>query len=153
MHFNKYNVSVSCFNVTACKVLYDNDYLIDHGPGVASSELKAGSPLPPPTFTHLSIANFPRPAVATWVSQDGSVHSEKIDTGAIFADRRIRHAAPPELIAKDTPSGTPIIYIVINDRTVYVYMISSVYLSEREDPSDRFSNVRDETILAYSRKY
>lgn len=153
MYFSEHDVSVGCFNVTACKIIYDNSYLIDHDESYAFPKLEPGASVPKPNSGHISIANFPPPAVATWTSEDGESHTESIDIGAIFTDQRIRHTAPPELLARDRPSGTPIIYMVINDRTVSVYMIASVYLTKREHPDDKYSHVRYEPILAYSRRY
>lgn len=77
------------------------------------------------------IPNFPPPAQLKWRSKDGTPLEAKIDIGTIFSDEVIRHNVPREEMAY-LPDGKyefePAVILEINDRTVRVYMQSTIPL-------------------------
>jgi hypothetical protein len=84
--------------------------------------------------TYGDILNFPPPAQLKWRSKDGTPLEAEIDIGAIFSDEVIRHEVSREEMAY-LPDGKyesePAIILEINDRTVHVYMQSTIPLRRR----------------------
>lgn len=84
--------------------------------------------------TYGGIRNFPPPAQLKWRSKDGTPHAAEIDIGALFEDEVIRHNVPREEMAY-LPDGKyelePAVILEINDRTVRVYMQSTVPLRRK----------------------
>ncbi|MET0503841.1 MAG: hypothetical protein ABWZ85_00800, partial [Luteibacter sp.] len=99
--------------------------------------------------------NFPAPARLSWRSLDGEVHQADIDIEHIFHDRRIVHS--PEISVSDVPEhayfGDPDVIIVVNDRTVSVYMKAFIPLNHTRVPGNPHSNYRDEAILAWTKEF
>lgn len=153
LKFKRHNFDAFCYNVIGCKVLYANMYVVKDGDDEVS-------PPPPPQLlknmsaTYIGIENFPPPAVVTWRSLDGVPHEAKIDIGAIFKDQRILHHVPEDDIPTETAAfdGAQIILLVI-DRTVSVYMKTTIYLRKPRDPSNPLSNTAHETTPAYTHTY
>jgi hypothetical protein len=102
----------------------------------------------------ISIENFPPPAIVTWRSLDGTPHEAKIDIGAIFKDQRILHHVPEDQIPTETAAydGANII-LVVDDRTINVYMKTTIYLKNPRDPSAPRSDRVHETTLAHTHTY
>lgn len=153
LKFKKHNFSSFCYNTIGCKVFYAGMYM-------ARDDDDEKSPPPPPQLLknmragHLSIENFPPPAIVTWRSLDGEAHEAKVDIGAIFKDQRILHHVPEDQIPIETAAfdGADIILLVI-DRTVSVYMKTTIALKKPRDPSNPGSNSVDEVTLAYTHTY
>jgi hypothetical protein len=153
LKFKKHSFSSYCYNTIGCKVLYNNFY-------DSSDEENEVSPPPPPNYPNnlyagmIGIENFPPPAIVTWRSLDGVPHAAKVDIGAIFKDQRILHHVPEGQIPTETAAfdGASII-LVVNDRTISVYMKTTIALKAPRDPSNPRSNSVDEMNLAYTHAY
>ncbi|WP_188792955.1 hypothetical protein [Dyella nitratireducens] len=153
LKFKEHNFSAFCYNTIGCKVFYAGMYM-------TRDDDNEKSPPPPPELLknmragHLAIDNFPPPAIVTWRSLDGVAHEAKVDIGAIFKDRRILHHAPEQEIPAETAAldGANIILLVI-DRTISVYMKTTIYLKKPRDPSNPLSNTSHEMTLAYTHTY
>lgn len=150
LKFKEHNFGAYCFNTTHCKVVYAG---LPHG---------EDGPSGPPSKDYLKnlsgghggIQNFPAPAVVTWRSLDGVAHEAKVDIGAIFKDERVLHHVPQEDIPVETAAFSgPEIVLVVNDRTINVYMKTMIYLKKPRIPADPFSDIVEETTLAYSQTY
>lgn len=151
LKFKAHNFSAYCFETIGCKVLYNNRYAARDGNELSGS-------LTAEFFSRmdanaLGIRNFPPPAVVTWRSKDGVPHEAKIDIGEIFKDRRILHNVAEKDIPERAYVGDPGIILVINDRTISVYMRVSIPLKEPRVPGNKYSNYQSDLVLAYSHSY
>jgi hypothetical protein len=151
MPFYDHSFGARCFDTLRCRVLYDNAYIVN-----------SGSPSGP--FTQRDQDNlsggwanldFPSVARVVWTSKDGTNHDEKIDLGEIFRSRTVRYA--PDLDVNDVnlrvPPSAPDIVLVVEDRSIYVYMKAWIYLFHPTDPTNRFSKLRTDPVVAYSHTF
>jgi hypothetical protein len=153
LKFKSHAFGAYCFNTVGCKVLYANMYHVRKN----ENEI---SPPPLPDYLNrvsastIGIDNFPPAAVVTWHSLDGKPHEAKVDIGAIFKDQRILHHVPEDQIPTETAAfdGASII-LVVDDRTINVYMKTTIYLKKPRDPSNPRSTRVHEMTLAYTRTY
>jgi len=149
--FHDHSFGARCFDTLRCRVLYDNAYIVN-----------SGSPSGP--FTERDRANlsggwanldFPSVARVVWTSNDGTNHEEKIDLGEIFRSRTVRYA--PDLDVNDVnlrvPPGAPDIVLVVEDRSIHVYMKAWIYLLHPTDPTNRYSTLRTDPVVAYSHTF
>ena len=150
--FKGHNFGSHCFDTIGCKVFYANRYMV-----LDEEDRVAPSPKSVDFFAKLSasdldIPNFPPPAVVTWKSKDGTPHKAEIDIAQIFSDRIIRHNVAKEDLPTETIAtlDNPDIVLVVNDRTISVYMRATIYL---KDTATRKREMRDEMILAFSQTY
>lgn len=153
LKFKKHNFGSRCYNTIGCKVLYNNMYQ-------SFDEVSEVSQPPPPNYPNNlnagtgPIENFPAPAVVTWRSLDGAPHEAKVDIGLIFKDQRILHRVPEDQIPTETAAFDDAnIILVVNDRTISVYMKTTIALKNTRDPSNPLSNSVHEMTLAYSHTY
>lgn len=125
-----------------------------------------GSERPSPSFNSLGrpiekvveagegpIKNFPPPAVVTWVSADGAPLDAQVDFSEIFADRMVRHTAAREDILENSNIPYPGIILVVDDRTISVYMRTWMALKEPRGPGNPRSNQHNGVVLVHSRTY
>ena len=68
------------------------------------------------------IRNFPPPAEVQWISLDGTPIRAEVDMSELFADRMVRHSVAREDILEDSSIPYPGIILVVDDRTIRVYM-------------------------------
>lgn len=154
LKFYSHAFAVRCYNTIRCHVIYnEHDFTRFFG------DKPSGSP-PSPDYRdhwtpagHLSIQNFPPPAEATWISQDGSTHEAKVDIGAIFKDQRVLYRVPDSEIPEDSWGGMPGIYLEVNDRTINVYMRAFIATKTEQIPGNKYSNARTDVILAWTHTY
>jgi hypothetical protein len=99
----------------------------------------------------VGLENFPAPAELTWASSDGKYHSAVVDIGAIFSDQVFYHSVANDDIFRIEPS--PEILIVVEDRTVRVYLKSFVHLKHEYLSGIRRVGYRLEASLAYEKIY
>jgi hypothetical protein len=89
-----------------------------------------------------------------WRSKDGTHFKHTLDLDSIFKDRKVLHDENPADIYKPMPiSGRrPTLIIEVNDRTVNVYMFTSIQLIPK-DPNALLRDERDHRVLAYSKTF
>lgn len=149
--FHDHSFNARCFDTLSCRVLYGNAYIVN-----------SGSPAGP--FTEFDRQNlrggwgsldFPSVARVTWTSKDGTNHDENIDLGEIFRSGMVRYA--PDLDVNDVhlsvPPSAPDIVLVVDDRSIYVYMKAWIWLLHPADPTNKLSNLRADPVVAYSHKF
>jgi hypothetical protein len=149
--FSDHVFGAVCFDTLRCRVLYDNAYVVNQG-----------SPRGP--FTERNRDNLDGswiilqpPAVArvTWTSKDGVDHDEAIDLGGIFHSRLVRYA--PDLDVNDvdlkTYPGGPGIILVVDDRSIHVYMRAHISLLKPIDPRNKYSDFRSDLVAAYTHRF
>ncbi len=158
LKFTRHNFDVECLNVQRCSVVYDRH---EHSLWV----YKAAGLHPRANWKSDWRASygvgtgFPPPAEVDWVSLDGTEHHSRIDIGAMFKDRLVRHNVPRE----DIPEGwlaakainpLPIdVLMEVNDRTVTVYTRAHVATKSLRVPGNDYSNYRSDLIEVWTHTY
>lgn len=151
LRFMRHNFGIATYALQECTVLYA-DRLHTSGPRPALEDVHPNS-LKVKTANHLMIRNFPPPAVVKWVSRDGTPLEAEVDIGEIFKDELVVHETPREQASPYTPMINPDVVMEINDRTINVYMKAFISLREPRIPGNRYSNFRDDLVLAWSKTY
>lgn len=153
--FDGHSFGAYCYNTIGCKVLYDNFYHVKDDENAVAPPPKGAGIQKHWQGRYGGIDNFPPPAVVTWRSLDGTAHEARVDIGKIFKDQQVLHNVPAEKLAWNaTKTGmNPDIILVVNDRTISVYMETFVVLKELEIPGNQYSNTRSEPVLAWRRSY
>lgn len=150
LKFKEHDFGAYCFNTMTCRIVYAGAV---HGEDERSSapdkdylkNLSGG---------HGGIKNFPPPAVVTWRSLDGTAHEAKVDIGAIFKDERVLHQVPQDDIPIETAAFSgPEIILVVNDRTISVYMKVDIALKKPRIPTNPLSDVIEQTTLSFTHTY
>ena len=141
-----------CFSTQSCKILYAGR---PHGverPGPSFESL--GRPLDKVLRAGRGpIRNFPPAAEVAWVSTDGTRLTANVDMAEIFADRMVRHTVPREDILENSNIPYPGIILVVDDRTVSVYMSTWMALKAPKNPENPHSNQHSGVVLVHSRTY
>lgn len=160
LRFAKHNFGAYCYNATGCHVIYDN---FDHtgsgserDPEVVSGPPPAGDYQANLDASYLGIDNFPAPAEVRWKSLDGIPHEAKVDMAAIFKNQLIWHKVPKADMAdffRGPVAGEPGIILVVNDRTIDVYMKMLVPTRAEQIPGNKYSSARDDLFLVWTRTY
>lgn len=141
-----------CFDTQACEIRYAGNFhgserpqasLASHGRPVEKI-LRAGTG---------PIRNFPPPARVKWVSLHGVRLEAEVDIGEIFSDRMVRHTAKREEIRENSSIPYPGIILVVDDRTISVYMSTWMALKEPRDPRNPHSNQHWGVVLVDSKTY
>jgi hypothetical protein len=157
LKFTRHNFGARAYNVQRNSVIYDRH---EHG----AREEPAG---PEPSADWRRDWNagygvgtgFPPPAQVDWISLDGTEHHARVDIGALFKDRLVRHNVPRE----DIPEGwlaanaiDPIsidVLMEINDRTITVYTRALVATKEPQIPGNPRSMGRNDLIEVWTHTY
>ena len=134
LHFKLHSYGGFCFNTYECKVVYAGLAQPNTPPGKLRPSFESvGGEKFLKTMGgsgHIDIKNFPAPAKVTWRSKDGTYHSAEIDIGKIFKDERIIHHMPlhdfPRPNDPRSSAVDPTILLVVDDRTIKVYMLASL---------------------------
>ena len=141
-----------CFGVQSCTIDYAG-----HRHQIERPARSVESPEHPlEKVLHASmglIPNFPPAARLSWIAADGTALESTVDMAKIFADRMILHPVAREDILEDTSIPPPGIIVVIDDRTVSVYMSTWIALKELRDPSNPHSNLHTGIILVSSQRH
>lgn len=150
--FKKHSFSALSFNTQGCKVIYADTYQIN----------RSDDEISPPrsraikeylNSSHAGIRNFPSPASVRWRSKDGQEHQASIDIASIFRDQRVLHNVPGENIAPSAYVGEPHIVLVVDDRTISVYIATYIPLKNPRVPTNPNSDYIDEPIVAFAKTY
>jgi hypothetical protein len=148
--FSKHNFSGYCFNTLRCSIEYDGRYEVQ-------TNDPSGSPLPSEMesleATTIGIPNFPSPVAIHWTSMDGQSHEDQVDLSQIFEHREVIHRVPPEKVARDVLLLDPGIILIVNDRSVSVYMRALIPLSEQRTDGVPRRKFIDEPVLVYKKDY
>lgn len=157
LRFKTHAFAAYCYDTKACSVLYNDDYKVrDEEDKITSSSASYG-----PNYqnnwgsgSEIGIANFPGPAVVKWQSKSGDAHEARIDIAEIFKDLRILHKVPENEIPEGWAHGiSPTIILEVNDNTINVYMRAHIATKSLRDSENKYSDFRNDVILAYSHTY
>lgn len=141
-----------CFSVQSCKIIYAGHMHHSERPRPSIDSLRG--PLEKVISAGRGpIRNFPPPAEVTWESQDGTQLSASVDFAEIFADRLVRHPVRREDIREESTIPPPGIILVLDDRTISIYMSTWIALKELQDPSNPYSALHTGVVLVESKTY
>ena len=132
LHFKQHTYIGFCFDTRECKITYAGLSQPNQSAGKISPSFESiGGEKFLKTMGgggYIGIRNFPPPARVSWKSKDGTFHTAEVDIGKIFKDEVIIHHLPlrefphaPENTLQDVT-----ILLVVNDRTIKVYMLSNI---------------------------
>lgn len=159
VQFRNFDFGAICYSTRHCSVI-----LAGHN----FTRLSMNAVTPPPSgknyrdawgdASYGSIRNFPRPAMVKWTSTDGVEHEAEVDIGAIFKDQWALNNVPvaDAIVNSTSPVGplvTPSIFLEVNDRTINVYIKTFIATEAEQEPGNKYSNARDDLILAWTRTY
>lgn len=151
MPFFDHSFSSFCFDTIKCRVLYHNRYdAINEeptGPLIDGIRKNLGA--------HWILFDLPSVARVTWISKDGATHDETIDLREIFSSRLVRYAPDLDVddVDLDVYYGGPEVILVVEDRSIHVYMKARIVLRHPTDPSNRLTNARNDLVVAYTHKF
>jgi len=160
LKFKRHDFRAYCYNTIGCEVIYANNnftrrYYGDKvAPAPRSPDYRGAWGL----ASYIGIHNFPPPAEVKWKSLDGVAHEASVDIGAIFKDELIRYSVPNDEIVEGLypgpgPAGEPSIFLEVNDRTISVFMKAFIPTKKEQVPGNKYSNFREDLILAWTRTY
>jgi hypothetical protein len=159
LRFKIHAFAAHCYNTIRCRVIYSN---FDFGP--YKTEEQPSPPPPSPDYrdrwalaSYAGIRNFPPPAEVKWTSLDGATHEAKVDIGVIFKNERVLYKVPDSEIPDGMfPQGLiidPGIILEVNDRTINVYMQALIPTKAEQISGNKYSDVREDVLLAWSHTY
>jgi hypothetical protein len=151
MPFYDHSFGARCFDTLSCRVVYDNAYIVnDGGPRGPFTErdrdnLNAG-------WGNLE---FPSVVRVSWTSKDGTNHDEKINLGEIFRSRLVLYPADLDVndVKISVPPSAPDIILVVEGRSIRVYMRAWISLLRPRFPGREHSDFRHDPVVAYSQTF
>lgn len=150
--FRTHAFGAYCYDTQGCRITYGDRREIDQ-PDHASGPRPDEATQRKVWAGHHIVQARPQTATIEWKARDGTPLHAEIDLGHVFADGRIVHRVPPGEIAHDASFVDPAILLVVDDRTVEVYMRALVPLNHLRDPANRYSDSVDEPVLVMRRTY
>ena len=151
--FEHHNFGAYCYDAIGCRIRYGGDF--PHGAG---SDDERSGPMPELREaqrawhgSRLALQAFTTPVTARWRSLDGERHSVEIDLDEVFPDRLIPHKVAFDELSERGAAGRPDIVVVVNDRTISVWVAMMIPLNKPDNPANPHSNVRYDWIEAWSR--
>jgi hypothetical protein len=149
--FHAHSFGARCFDTLRCRVLYNHAYIVN-----------SGEPRGP--FTERDRENldggwgnldFPSVARVTWTSKDGTNHDEEVNLGEIFRSRMVRYPADLDItdVKISAAPSSPHIVLVVDDRSIRVYMRAWISLLQPRFPGRKLSDFRHDPVVAYSQTF
>ncbi|MBD7987973.1 hypothetical protein H9645_08015 [Luteimonas sp. Sa2BVA3] len=150
--FPRHYFGTDCFSVRACRIdygglphLYETRQPTFESLGRPVEKVLRASTGP--------IRNFPPPAEVTWTTLDGVELSAIVDIAEIFADRLVRHPVPRDDIMRNAHIPFPGIILVVDGRTIHVYMSTWIPLKESRKPGNPVGDLHTGLVHVHSRTY
>lgn len=150
--FSEHTFSAECGNTLSCRIEYANRAQVNERYSATYTPIRSDL-LRRSRGGQIAIRNFPGPATVSWHSLDGSKHEAIVDFSSIFRKRTVLHADPVEEIMSGGVFGDPTIFLVVDDRSIRVYMQSMVFLKTAPDRNDTNGVTRHDSVLAFSKEY
>jgi len=150
LKFSSYDLSVQVFSASDFRLVYANSpHALAIGE-IAREKTEADAKRAPGFSSGYTA--FAGPAEMEWRAKDGSLLKHTLDLDSIFKDRKVLHHEDPARIYKPYPfsGGGPTIVIEANDRTVNVYMFTTLQIIS-EDPNVTLHEAHRNCVLAYSK--
>jgi hypothetical protein len=170
LRFYTHSFSAACFNTLACSLIYNwrefGTRRVDSYGNVIDGP--SGSPPANDWMAHWDGSNiipikegktFPTPVTVKWTSLDGEGHEAVIDLDELFEERLVLHnVARDEVLenwleARKYEPLSPGILVLLNDRTLKVFMRALVFTAHEQVIGSVSRRSRNDLIEAWSRTY
>lgn len=151
MGFRSHSISARCFDTVSCRVTYGDMFILDEdrpeGPLTQSDRDRF--------YGNWGQLDPPSTATIAWTSKDGSQHEEKIRLGEIFSSGLVHYASDLNLneVNLAIKPTAPSIILVVEDRSVSVYMRAHITLIRSANPYNRMANFREDLVTVYKRYF
>lgn len=151
MPFFDHDFGSACFDTLECRISYKNRYDTEESdPSGSLNESDRRN-----FSASWLIFDMPSIAHATWTSKDGSKHDEEIDLGKIFQSKLVRYS--PDLDVNDVDLTvyytSPEIFLIVNNRSIHVYMKAHIPMLHPVDPGNRYSAWRRDLVAVYMQTF
>lgn len=155
LKFVQHNFGSDCYAAYDCNVAYNGLQLRIGKEGELRPALADVHPdaLRNASAGQIGIMNFPPPAQVRWRSKDGTQLEATVDVGEIFKDGLILHEVPRADIREGVSILNPDVLLVVQDRTIEVYMRAFIPTKMLQVPGNQHSGHRDDLVLAWSKTY
>lgn len=156
LRFKQHGFVAYCYDTMDCSVLYDDDYFVKDEDGKVTPSTSSYGPDYRKNWgggAHLGIRNFPSPATVAWKTKDGISLVAKVDIAGIFKDQRILHNVAKDEIPEGAKITVPTIILVVDGRTINVYMKAHIPLRQPSIPGNKYSDFKNDLVLAYRHTY
>ncbi len=155
LKFVQHNFGARCYATYECAVNYNRVWL---NLGDENVLRPARADVHPDALRNamtgqIGIMNFPAPALVRWRSKDGTRLEAQVDIGEVFKDQLIRHEVPREDIPEGVSIFNPDVLLVVEDRTISVFMRAFIPTKSLREPGSPNSDYRRDLKLAWSRTY
>lgn len=154
--FPMHKFGAYCFDTRRCEVRYAGFLHGGPDPRLQPSLESLGHPIEDILYAGWGpYPNFPEPALVSWTSLEGTEFTARVDIAEIFADRMVRHTVVREDILENSHIPYPGIILVVDDRTISLYMSTWLPLKKSpvQDRESRDGRVHAEVVLVHSEKY
>ncbi len=153
--FEQHNFGIDCYSTYNCSVVYSG---LRQGLGAENELLPALDEVHPDALGNaltgqIGIMNFPPPAQVRWRSKDGVKHDVEVDIGEIFKDQLILHEVPREDVPEGISILNPDVLLLVDDRTITVYMRAFIPTRSLREPGNSNSDYRRDLVRAWSKTY
>lgn len=164
--FNDYSFGARCYNTLRCSIVFYRQelsrHLIEPSGQPHSPDWKAHWSAGFSTGENFEKHGFPTPVGIRWTAMDGSQHEAEIDLEEVFPDHLILHNVSRDEVDEDWAKygyfgkgHSADILLEVNDRTINIYMKSSVMANSEPnpecDPDKRV--IHYALILAWTKTY
>lgn len=153
VHFDRHNFGVYIYDTVECRVTYAGIEHVEQKQGETFAPFDPARDPPHWVGSQVSIPNFPGPIEVKWRTADSPVLNASVDVASIFKDRIALHHVPADQIKPDISIGNPDIILVVRGRNLSVYMKTHIPTKTMQIPGNKYSDFRDEPILAWSHTY
>lgn len=153
--FVQHNFGATCYSTYDCTVNYNGVWLSlgsENEPRPALEDVHPDA-LKNASTGQIGIMNFPEPVLVRWRSKDGARLEADVDIGRIFKDQLILHNVPKEDIPEGISILNPDVLLVVDDRTINVYMRAFIPTKSLRTPGNPNSDYRRDLVLAWSKTY
>ncbi|MFZ6734761.1 hypothetical protein ACO0LG_22750 [Undibacterium sp. Ji42W] len=153
LKFSSHDLGLKIFSASDFRLVYANSPH-ELALGEVAREKNATDEMREPGFTSGEYPSFAGPVEMEWRSKEGIHFKHTLDLDSIFKDRKVLHHEDPARIYKPMPvsGGAPTIIIEVNDRTVNVYMFTTIQIIP-QDPNAIRREAHDNMVLAYSKTF
>lgn len=153
VHFERHNFGAYIYDTVECRIVYAGVVQREQAPGEPAPPLDPVRDPPHWSGSHAAIRNFPGPIEVRWRTADSPPLSASIDVASIFEDRVALHRVPPDEIKPNVTILDPDIILVVQGRTLSVYMKTPIPTRSLQIPGNKYSDFKDDPILAWSQTY
>ncbi|WP_133499837.1 hypothetical protein [Cognatilysobacter terrigena] len=152
-HFRNHTFGAYCYDTRSCSVTYGGMEHVVPSERAATHSFNGESDIKHWEANAIVDKTFAGPAVVRWTSKDGTPLEATLDLDRIFPGHVVLHRVPADQIPPNAVMGDPGIIVVVDDRTVAVYMKAFVPTRDPQIPGNPHSSFRADPVRAWSHTY